>query len=149
MTAKFEKRSPLPPGRYYIDVVGVEKIKQFFGLLNPAVALGVVVIENVETNSGAFDLQSILQALDGDTIARVWVLFRVTGFGTLSIDAKTFGFPTIAADSVHTESDTETLPPDPTVEAASTVRTIIGVLEGIAAVLTVKTVLDMVKGLRK
>ncbi len=145
----FERKNPLPPGRYWLTVVGVEKIKAFSGLLNAATVLGVVVTENIELNGTSIDLEAVLQAILGETgEPRAWYLFRVTGIGTFSIDQKTFGFANIATDNIHNQDDT-VQKPDPVGDAQDTVRTLIAVAEGLTVVIALKSVLDFLSKMRR
>lgn len=146
----FETRNPLPPGRYYIDVDGVEKIRGFYALLNAAVALGVVTVINVELDGDSVDLQMLLQKILGGGNAHGWFLFSVAdpSKGTFSIDRTTFGDPTIAPPSVTNEDDTIQAPPDPTIAAEATLQKFVALAEIVGFVLGVKTMLDLVKTLR-
>ncbi len=143
----FEKRNPLPPGRYWIDVSGTDKVSGFAFLLSQAAALGAVVVENVELNGASVDLGSVLEALEGGNNPAAWFLFRVTDVGTFSIDQSQLGFATIADPNVHSQDDT-VQKPDPVGDAQDTLKTMIAVLEGVAVVITLKTVLDFFKSMR-
>jgi hypothetical protein len=108
-----ERRNPIPAGRYWIDVIGTENIKAFFSLMNEAQKLGVVQIENSEFQGTTFDLDTILQKIAGGGDPQAWVLFRVTGVGTISLDNTRFGYPTIATTNIEHKDDTSQAPPTP------------------------------------
>jgi hypothetical protein len=139
-----EKRSPLPVGRYWIDVATADKIGQFSTLIGAGEALGAVRLENVQIEGSSTTLDDVLRVLAGGTTPIAWFLFDVTGLGTFSIDAKTFGYPTVAGSDVHNQSDTTT-----EAEAESAVnrgfKVISAVLEGLAAVLAFKTIAELVQ----
>jgi hypothetical protein len=150
--AVFETQNPLPAGRYWIDVIGADKIRAFFTLLNTAAiaAPGLVLLENVELNGDSVDLQSFLRWALGDT-TRAWFLFRVGDRtkGAFSIDHKTFGYPSHASDNVKTETDTAQTPPDPVDEASDQVGKIITVVELVLGLYTLKTLLEFVSKAKK
>ena len=105
----FEKTSPLPVGRYWIDVTGEQNITDFFGALNTAKDYGVVDIENVEVEGTDTSFSAVLNRLmGGPTVPQAWVLFRVTGVGSIAIDATRYGYPTKAPDCVTTKDQTST-----------------------------------------
>lgn len=148
----FETKNPLPPGRYWIDVIGADKIRGFYTLLNAAnvAAPGLVTVENVELNGDSVDLQSFLRWVMGDT-TRAWFLFRVAdkSKGSLSIDQKTFGYASHASDNVKTQEDTIQAPPDPVDEANDQLGKIITLAELVLGLYTLKSVLEFVSKVRK
>lgn len=106
----FEKNTqPLPAGRYWIDIIGEEKVKTFLNGLNIAQDNGVVVVENVVLDPSPDDsVWTILQRKwNGDSLEQqAWVLFRVTGVGSIGIDATMYGFPTKAPSCVKDKDQT-------------------------------------------
>lgn len=112
----FEKRQPLPPGRYWIDVIGPEKVARFVSLLNAGATIGAVTVEDTTTWS-----PNLLEGIVGGGAPQAWFLFSVNfqdfqgrKVAGLEFDTKEFGFPTIATDDIHSKDDTVQKPPDPT-----------------------------------
>lgn len=164
-----ERRSPLPAGRYWLDVVGLGNIIDFSLWLDDNI--GAVVVETVELDGKSFpSIGDIVNGLGGvipspipspsptpidpDAIPTgamggnppiMFAIFRVTGTPT-KLDTK-FGFPEIAPASVKTESDTVQVP-EPENPVGDAVKTAIAVLEGIAFVIGVKSILDIIKTMR-
>jgi hypothetical protein len=108
----FEKRQPLPPGRYWIDVIGPDKTARFASTLALGAAHGITNVEASESWT-----PGILE--DGEP--QTWFLFTVnqTDFlgrkvAGLEFDTKEFGFPTIATAEIQAKDDTVQKPPDPT-----------------------------------
>lgn len=164
-----EKRNPLPVGRYWLNVVGAPHIADFSAWV--ATNNASVVIENIEMGGHAYPtLDAVLTAIDAaipeptepgtpidpdaiptgslgaDSPPLLFVIFQVKN--PVNFDATEFGPPDIATPDVHTQSDTA-YNTDPTKEAADKVDTVIRVVEGLAFVLTLKTLLDVLKNLRK
>lgn len=111
-----ERRSPLPPGRYWQDIF-LKQGPAFRDWLEEHLKSGAVVLEKTEffkadpLRDGSW-LPAVLQPDSPGTIAeRTWVLFRVVR--PVDWPATKLGFPTIADDSVQTSADTATIPPGP------------------------------------
>lgn len=98
-----ERRNPLPPGRYWIDVFGAD-IEPFDMWLKGNGAIGFVDVLSTEFFDGQPAVPPFLDARP----ARNWILFRVnahTPFNQIE-----FGFPTIAGNDINTSSDTAQRP---------------------------------------
>jgi hypothetical protein len=92
-----ERRTPIPVGRYWIDVIG-ENIPAFDAWARESPQ---VVIEASEL-------------FEDDEPRREWVLFRTTA--PAAFENRLFGFPTIADESVKTSGDTVQRPDPETTE---------------------------------
>lgn len=97
-----ERRQPLPPGRYWVDVVGPDHVKLFDGWLQ-AFAQHITIEEHEVTQpiqSGP-NLPPLRPGVE-------WFLFHTDAplvwFGSV------LGFPTIATPEVKTKADTQTVP---------------------------------------
>lgn len=111
--ADIEKVVPLRKGRYWIDVVGAEKVGKFAGLLNTGVILGAVKIESVELSGTEMTLDRVLEVLSGAGDPQAWFLFEVLQDNALAVDESTFGRPTVATPNVHHREDTAQKPETP------------------------------------
>lgn len=111
--ADIDKVVPLAKGRYWIDVVGADKVGKFAGLLNTGVILGAVKIESVELSGTEVSLDRVLEVLAGAGDPQAWFLFEVLKDNALAIDESTFGRPTVADSSVHHRGDTAQKPAAP------------------------------------
>lgn len=129
----FEKRNPLPPGRYWIDVADRPpgQVVEFRSFLEDS----RVDVESEEETPA-----------DGPTPAQCFFLFKTDK--PLAFASDRFGFPTIAKTSDHSKSDTGQVP-DPVKDANEMLSTGIALLEGLAIVFTLKTVFDFLSKFRK
>src|SRR5262245_48211492 len=94
-TALLEKRNPLPPGRYWIDIVANGRQQWDFWA---AYATGHLVIEREEHYVG--DAEAGYESRD-------WILFRTDEPLTWDLELrKKIGWPTIAGKEVQTSNDT-------------------------------------------
>ena len=88
-----ERRNPLPPGRYWIDVFGDNRPRFTTWARQQKASVKVRVTES-DVNSEP---------------PREWHLFDVSA--PVPWDAQTFGFPTVAEPEVQTSQDTVQRPP--------------------------------------
>lgn len=95
-----ERRNPLPPGRYWIDVFG-NNIGPFQSWL--------------QSNRPSLTVESSRDFTVRGQPTRWWVLFVTRA--PLTFDQKRFGFPTVADASVHRSEDTATNAPFTTSDA--------------------------------
>ena len=95
-----ERRSPLPPGRYWLDVTGKARIEDFEGYLSTTARSAIAVERREDTDVPTPQITRVEK--------QRWYLFRVLKparwFGG------NFGFPTIAHPDVRTRADTATVP---------------------------------------
>lgn len=124
-----ERRNPIPPNVYWIDVQG-GKVPAFEAWLKKNAE--TVILESRE-DERRVPRSTPLPGTSKGTIASSWFLFTVLQ-PTLSFPQTTFGFPTIAGD-VKRKSDTAQRPPTPT--AADAFGDIFGGLVGTPTTLLV------------
>lgn len=121
--------NPLPPGRYWIDLIGAERIARFGGgvkglneahpgiirIISATRHLANEARDYAESPDITGDLVKIWEAIAGqiqDTPERDWVLFEVTAPAVWDYDA--MGSPTVAGPEVKSEADTVQRPePEP------------------------------------
>jgi hypothetical protein len=89
---KLERRNPIPPGRYWIDVIGKENIDDF----------GAWIIEM----QGAVRLVTSTEDTESEP-PQLWALFEVPEGRSPFLDQQKFGFPTTAPEGVKNKEDTE------------------------------------------
>jgi len=94
---KLERRNPIPPGRYWIDVIGKENIDDF----------GAWIVEM----QGAVRLVNSTEDRESEP-PQLWALFEVPEGRSPFIDQIKFGFPTTAPEGVNNKEDTEVGPSD-------------------------------------
>lgn len=99
LTGAVERRNPLPPGRYWIDVFGTD-IELFDMWLKGNGAIGFVDVLSTEF----FDEKPAVPPFLESRPARNWILFRVNAH--TPFNQTEFGFPTIAGEDVSSSSDT-------------------------------------------
>jgi len=116
---KLERRNPIPPGRYWIDVVGKENIADF----------GAWILEM----QGAVRLVTSQEETEADP-PTLWALFEVPEGRSPFIDQQKFGFPTTAPEGVSSREDTEVGPEDDD-DAASDIGKAVKVLSVVGVVL--------------
>lgn len=128
-----ERRNPLPPGRYWIDVADrpAGQVAEFRSFLEDS----RVDVESEEDTPA-----------DGATPAQTFFLFKTDK--PLAFASERFGFPTIARADEHSKSDTGQVP-DPQKDANEMLSTGIALLEGLAVVFTLNTVFNFLKSFRK
>ncbi len=106
----FQKQTqPLPVGRYWIDVSGEEKVAEFVAAMSAASDAGIVVVEDIDQDPPAnisFSEALLRRAAGDKMVPAVGALFRVTGAGSISIDATKYGFPTKAPDCLTSHAQT-------------------------------------------
>lgn len=85
---KLERRQPLPPGRYWVDVFG-DKRAQFSFWLETSPGVMILATESFPANGGP---------------ERDWYLFKTTM--PVAWDALNFGYPTIADETITSSDDT-------------------------------------------
>jgi hypothetical protein len=120
---------PLPPGRYWIDLIGAERIAKFGGGVkglneaHPGLVRVISATRHLQNEARDYaespDLTGVLVALwetvvgnIQDTPERDWVLFEVTAPAIWDFEA--MGTPTVAPAWVKSESDTVQRPaPEP------------------------------------
>ena len=121
--------SPLPAGRYWIDLIGAERIAKFGGGVkglneaHPGLVRIISATRHLENEARDYaespDLTGVLVALwetvvgnVQDTPERDWVLFQTTAPAIW--DFKEMGVPTVAGADVKSEGDTVQRPePEP------------------------------------
>lgn len=86
--------SPIPPGRYWICVLGATKQGEFDQWIRDM--RGAVVVETASLNDQEPSTQ--------------FVIFRVPEGRAPFLDSQYFGFPNFAADNVHSLEDVEQSP---------------------------------------
>lgn len=154
------RENPIPPGRYWLDLIGDEKRARFEGAvkgLNEAHP-GLMLVEStthhaenenqVNNQTGRSWMQVVLDNAGAivwgegqPTPVRDWVLFKLTA--PTVWDFEKLGSPTIAGDNIHSEGDTVQRP-DPTMDPldklhdtlqdmSSLARGALGVIIGVAA----------------
>lgn len=122
-TAKLEKRNPLPPGRYWIDVFP-DGIATWVGWSGGNLA--TVGVEKTEFYKGTTKVQTILgwaypwvpepgvwpPQFDHTSVPdRAFIIFTVSSPTTWDIDVqKVLGWPNTAPTSIQTSDDTSTKP---------------------------------------
>jgi hypothetical protein len=95
-----ERRSPLPPGRYWLDVTSKARVADFESYLESTARDAITVERRQDTEIPTPKISAVeLQR---------WYLFRVTR--PVRWFAGNFGHPTIAGPSVRTRADTATAP---------------------------------------
>lgn len=125
-----EKDNPLPPGRYWVDVFGlnIPKADDWFKTM-AAVGVHVDATEHFE----ATEVPNV----------RNWYLFTYKPNGTLIPpvwDQKTFGFPTVAGPEIKSSADTAQTPPlsldplDQLADFAQSIGSMVGVTSKVGAV---------------
>lgn len=117
----YATESPLQPGRYWIDLIGEERIAKFGGGIkglndaHPGIIKIISATRHLANEARDYaesdDLTGVLvgiwEALAGrisETPERDWVLFQVTSPAVW--DFETMGTPTIAGPNVKSEADT-------------------------------------------
>lgn len=98
-----KQTDPIPIGRYWIDIIGLDNIQVLMPAMNQAAAGGVIVIEDTKTTTPT----AADKLTGGLTEPVASVLFRVTGYGSISIDPTRYGYPTIANPCVKQIDDTD------------------------------------------
>jgi len=124
-----QRTNPVPPGRYWIDLVGPQKIGNFgagvrgLNEAHPGIIRIISATRHLANEAKDYaespDLTGVLvQLWEGmvgqiqDTPERDWVLFQVTAPAMWEFD--TMGTPTVAAANVTSEADTAQRPdPEP------------------------------------
>ena len=94
--------SPIPPGRYWLDVIGAANIEDFLGWV--ADMRGAVVVETTEVDRESTPLEDYLAR--GVNPSRLFVIFRVPVGRFPFLNAMQFGFPNKAPANVQASSDT-------------------------------------------
>lgn len=89
--------SPIPPGRYWICILGADKQRAFNDWLRDM--RGAVVVESTSLNDQVPSTE--------------FVIFRVPEGRSPFLDAWQFGYPNVAAPNVHTIEDAEQAPVEP------------------------------------
>lgn len=123
------RENPIPPGRYWIDLIGPERIGQFgagvkgLNESHPGIVRIISATRHTENEARDYaesaDLTGVLVRLwEGiagsvqDTPERDWVLFEVTSPAVWDYNA--MGTPTVAGKQVKSERDTIQAPePEP------------------------------------
>jgi len=99
LVGKVERRTPLPPGRYWVTVssspTAPDRVKHFLQWTESNAQ--TVIVDKQEPMSGGAMLFAIFTVLQPTT----W-------------DGKQFGFPTVAGPEIQTSADTVQRPPEPT-----------------------------------
>lgn len=96
------KVDPIPPGRYWMNVIGRDNIQDFLAWVQD---MGPSV--NVETTSlddTATPVEEFLAG--GQNPSRLFVIFTVPEGRAPFLDSRTFGFPSHAPSGIQDESDT-------------------------------------------
>ncbi len=120
--------NPLGVGRYWIDLIGQEKIDRFVSFMaNPE--LGKSHINLIHTEYHPANVSMVPGT--ADTPVREWVLFEV--HSPIFWDFTFYGSPTIAGPNVTTEADTIQSPP---VEDMAGVLDLRGIGQGIESAIT-------------
>jgi hypothetical protein len=123
---RIERKQPLPPGRYWIDIIGQENINAWGEYLK--LQRGSVRQLTVEEDRNA----------DPPTL---WTLFEVPVEGRLPgqpiFDQRRFGFPNTAPEGVSSKQDTESGPGDEDEESDITKAVKVLALVGVALGVTV------------
>jgi hypothetical protein len=129
-----ERRRPLPPGRYWADVVERNRIAfEAWARVNAA-SVSVEATEHAEPSDGA--------------PARDWVLFVTTA--ELVWPDAILGFaPNIAEPAVHSSSDVIQRPPPPVDMTTSLTEAMKSVIYAVGALAVVGTLLVLVSATRK
>jgi hypothetical protein len=99
-----ERQNPLPIGRYWLDLVGPEKLARFEGAVKGLNEAHPDIIHVI--NTAHHDATVVPAAPQRD-----WVLFEITSPAIW--DHENIGDPTIAGPDVTAESDTVQRPPEP------------------------------------
>lgn len=149
--------NPLPAGRYWIDLIGAERIARFGGgveglneahpglirIVSATRHLANEAKDYAESPDLTGDLVKLWESLAGsieDTPERDWVLFEVIAPAIWDFDA--MGVPTVAGPNIKSESDTGQRPaPEADIttqiqnaakSAAGTVTTVVYILAAAA-----------------
>ena len=96
------KVDPIPPGRYWINVIGAPNIRDFIEWV--ADMSGAVVEETTELDNTETPLERVLAG--GSNPSRLFVIFRVPEGRAPFLNAIQFGFPSKAPKEISSESDT-------------------------------------------
>lgn len=157
----------LSPGRYWIDLVGAERIARFGGgvqglneahpglvrVISATRHMANEALEYAESPDITGDLVKIWEALAGrieETPERDWVLFEVTAQAIWDFEA--MGVPNIAGPDIHSESDTVTRPPpapDITTQIQNAAESAKGTLTTIVYILAAAAGLGLVISIAK
>ena len=116
--------NPLPVGRYSLDVADFPEghLQEWFDY-SQANKSKLHVVETEEHPS------------QGDVPRRLFTIFKTTE--PVFFPAQNFGFPTIAPESVKTESDTEQVPDDDAIDPTSGALRVALIVGGVALVVGV------------
>lgn len=123
------KVSPIPPGRYWMNVIGSENIRDFSAWVTDMG--GGVVVETTSVDNTETPLESVLSG--GSSPTRLFVIFNVPEGKSPFLDARTFGFPSLAPKEIQNEQDTGSRP-EPQDPLGDLIRVAkgVGILVGVA-----------------
>lgn len=141
---KDERRQPIPPGRYFMNVIGAENIKDFARDVKEQE--GAIVVESSELDNTETPLENVLT--NGVNPSSLFVIFKVPEGRAPFLNQQKYGFPTIAPVNVKTRDDTEKFPPVEPPDARDAVKVLL-VIAGVLGVVGVIGVIIAVHSAKK